>query len=219
MFFPFHHFAHGALHGLSRTAHATASAMARKEATCERCGFEYVYLMFRSAHGRATKLGFEDHAAAEARAQNRLQKMLRVSWDPVPCPMCGWYQPAMVRRARQLRHRWMMSDKVVGWLVLSMVVVPSLLSILVTDCAILGLLMPDERWRPVVLFLWCLTGAGVVLTAAAAVMLPFARWLLSLRYDPNAEDEETRKQQGRARAVSRAEYHAGEAPPAPPCEE
>ncbi len=188
---------------LFEEASATERGTTIKAARCEACGFEYVYQLCRSAQGRSTSFLVRDYATAEARARDKLRRDLETGCDPVPCPVCGWYQRPMVRRARQLRYR--------------SVLLPSVL-LCVSACLLFaawslvsGLAHPEAF--PVATAV-LLGSAGTAL--GLGLGLAAFRFVLCRLYDPNAEDAESRKARGRARALNRDAYVSGVAVPPPP---
>jgi len=89
---------------------ATAAGSVIKRVTCAQCNHEYCYEMARKVTGKSfSALGLANQhsaSAAEVRAAERLARSLANSCDPVPCPECGHYQPAMVERLRRTRFPW-----------------------------------------------------------------------------------------------------------------
>jgi hypothetical protein len=173
---------------------------APKLVRCEKCQFEYVYLLSRRAKGEATSFLFLDNKGARERAQSRaadrLSQKLEQSCDPVPCPECGWLQAEMIARARHLRYSWMgMTARVLCPIAALFVFVV----ILITAN------LQESRSRDAREFLIAAWSVSALL-AAAAIGISVLAWQLPKRLDPNAEDLEIRKQRGKSLALGKEEY-------------
>src|SRR5262249_47581424 len=63
---------------------------------CEKCSFEYVYLLEMTVAGEGTSLLFLDNEGARqrsaAQAESALQQNLAQGCEVVPCPACGLVQ-------------------------------------------------------------------------------------------------------------------------------
>jgi hypothetical protein len=198
--FPIHLLGH-LVGALETTAYATATGTTVKHVQCEACGFEFVYQLRRTVHGRATSFLIPDHQAAWVQANENLRHALATACDPVPCPLCGWLQRPMVRRARQLKYRRL-------WLVSLLLVVAA--AILGAAGAIVLALTHQQSgpipWPAGVLFLL----AGAALAAAPVVLLKF---ILAWSYDPNDGDVESRIELGCSCAVGKKTCESGTAHP------
>src|ERR1051326_5823491 len=90
---------------------ATASGSALKLVACERCQSECVYRLGRTSFARVQGEVFvdseEDAELAASHAEELLEETLEGAIDPVPCPVCGWYQEDMVVEARKRHRYWM----------------------------------------------------------------------------------------------------------------
>src|SRR2546423_327007 len=79
---------------------ATVSGSARKRVKCFSCQASYEYEITGQASGGATSALFLDNKGAKeravARARENVDAFLQHSHLPVPCPLCGNYQPNMV---------------------------------------------------------------------------------------------------------------------------
>lgn len=177
----------------------TREGLAVKGVCCEKCGYEYVYLMSRSvSRSGFSFLGLENDvaiAASEHRSEIALENSLRNGCDSVPCPECGHYQEAMVRRIRRIRLQWMKTTA-------------AYLALLGPMC-VLTALVSDHWEHPPLLsefdrlsIVWAMSAA----LAAAITGLLLTRYCLNYFYDPNAEDLELRQEQGRIRAISKVEF-------------
>jgi hypothetical protein len=94
--FPFHHLLiHAAISARPRPQkreHAQVSGSTTKSVDCVFCCHKYAYSMNRVA--RATGASIVE---ADQQAWDRLRRVLAKEIDPVPCPRCGSFQPAMIR--------------------------------------------------------------------------------------------------------------------------
>jgi len=120
-----------------------------------------------------------DKAIAAARQE------LECGCEPVPCPECGLYQPAMVREARRRRLRWM---SVMGRRLSFLMLGPIFVGVIV---AVSGKIPPA-----IVTGYWVIVGP----LGGLGLALWIGQKLLSNRYDPNAVDVENRKRIGRSLA-------------------
>ena len=162
---------------------------------CEVCSHEYVYILSRKSTGKALSvLGLHNQEAAnrsQSNADSHLREVLEKGCDPVPCPQCGWYQPPMVRRVRQLRLRWM---KDVAFVLAALMIV-------------IGFLFLYGRMKVVPNEEGLLAYFGVVLLGCLVCGAVYAtRFMLNANYNPNDEDVEKRLALGRERATSKSEF-------------
>jgi hypothetical protein len=189
---------------LETTTYATADGTDVKNVQCEACGFEYIYQLRRRVNGRASSFLIPDHQAAWQQANENLRHALAKACDPVPCPLCGWYQQPMIRRARQLKYRRF-------WLISLLLVIAT--AILAAAGAIVVALMRQQGgplpWLATVLFIL----AGAALVAAPVVVV--LKFILSWSYDPNDADVESRIELGCSRAIGKETYESGRAHPPP----
>ena len=166
-----------------------------RNAKCEACNCEYVYQVTRRSAGSSTGFLNADYVAAQQSADKNLHNALAKACDPVPCPMCGWYQRNMVRRARYLRFRPL--EYAGAGLVLASVV--AFLIVVIGG--------KEAGWSE-----WSLV-LPLALFASGVVLL-ILRSVLPRSFDPNTADLESRIRLGRRRAISKEAYEAGEFPPA-----
>lgn len=162
---------------------ATVSGTVLKFVTCEQCQAEYLYRLERT--GQFTSR-CDEHSLE--RAKEELNKALEEGIDPVPCPVCGWYQDDMVIEARRLHHAWM---RTTGACLLLGPVVGFPILLLINIFAKLSL--PE----------FC---GGLAAALLLGSILLFGRMLLALWYYPNSEQVDIRKQKGRGRAMLRVEF-------------
>ncbi len=81
---------------------ATAEGSVVKEVTCERCGQTYSYDLSRIVTG-SHKVPFSSSRGPEkalTKARANLAKALETEHNDVPCPECGWHQPAHIASVR-----------------------------------------------------------------------------------------------------------------------
>ncbi|MBV9124625.1 MAG: hypothetical protein JO112_14810 [Planctomycetes bacterium] len=186
---------HLLLHMLLKQKVVTRSGTALKWVACENCSTEYVYLLKRTGKGRWFVVSGKKQQGVEE-AERRLRSRLANGVDPVPCPLCGWYQQHMLPRARDLRYKWM---RTTAFLLLPLSI---LLSLAASGMYILIRDLGHEVLFPVVLVAWILAG----LAGAWIPILLTARAMLSASYDPNDLDVETRKHLGQQWAVTKEVY-------------
>jgi hypothetical protein len=164
---------------------AEVRGAAEKSVRCEGCGAGYSYTLVRYGHGREISiLHLENEQArqlAREYAEADLATRLRDECDPVPCPACGWYQAAMLDRARAgFGQRAMQLGT----------------SLLVVGAALLVLVWMGERAGRPVAPLAPLAGLG--LAVGGAVL--YFRWEGKRKYNPNSAPVADRLAAGRARA-------------------
>jgi hypothetical protein len=174
---------------------AELTGWARREVTCEGCGFEYLYVLSREGRGAGFSPFFLDRAGAAERAWDEAKADLVVELaagiDPVPCPRCGHYQADMVALLREQRLFWM------KWV--AILAIPVGLIVVPTAIVALG----DAPLLPVAKIVILAVIVGILPLLGS---LPLVRIFLVRNYDPNAENAEARMVRGRARAVSREHF-------------
>jgi hypothetical protein len=186
----------GVPYGMDYTTTTRGSML--KLAACEQCQAEYVYRLERMATGTGSSLLFVDNEGARnrsaSRAERRLNQILDRAVDPVPCPACGWYQKAMVAKARRLHRRWML--QLGGGLLVGLIPI-GLIAVAINS--------GTEHRNGVPLITWTLL-VGIFATLALMCLgLMIGKVVLARGYDPNNQDVEARKQLGKARATLRAD--------------
>ena len=178
----------------ARTYRATVRRKLPKGVKCGQCGFEYAYLLQAMVTGNGTSLLFLDNQGASDRAlwqaEQSAQRYLERETDVVPCPSCGYIQPEMVVKARELRFSWL---KRAGIFFLP---IGSILLVCATATT-----SPNHD-----------AGTAAVLCCAAIAAflcvpgLPPLKYGLSRKNDPNNESVAIRKERGRRRAVAKEAF-------------
>jgi len=183
---------------------ATLNGRVLKLVPCENCSTEYVYVLEREGTGVGTSVyalnneGARDNAASAA--NESLREYLANDFDPVPCPVCGHYQRYMFPKLFETKSLWGPVAKLVA------LALGCLDAIGALCWSVAYLQRPnDQAWQRMVvtwslLAVLCLIGIGL-----AAIERSRAR-----RFDPNSEDQQTRIQRGRSRAMTRAEFEAAQ---------
>jgi hypothetical protein len=89
-----------------RTHTATLSGSVEKTERCFACSSTFCYEVRRTvAGGGHSPFGLTDAgaaAAAERRARDKLRITLEDAIEPVPCPVCGVFQPHMIAEIRRV---------------------------------------------------------------------------------------------------------------------
>jgi hypothetical protein len=154
---------HGAAHSATRSAPPPARGQTTKVVRCEQCEGRYAYELKRVG-----------------RDAEHLRHLLTTGTEAIPCPACGWYQSAMIPKARGLHRRWMVN---------------------VGACLTLGLI-------PVAVCGGLLTGfqepilvAGLLCVFAVGIGMLIWRHHLARNFNPNDEDVGARTLYGQSRAV------------------
>jgi hypothetical protein len=180
---------------------ATARGRAVKRVPCENCSTEYVYLLEREGEGTGTSVyllnaGAGDHAASAAK--DTLQQYLENDFDPIPCPVCGHYQRYMFPKLYDGGPTWVPITRLIA------VAVVCLSAVGAVYWGITYLREPSEY-------------ALVRLAVSSALLAVFGLFAFGLgaversqaqRFNPNTEDQQSRIEKGRSRAVTRAEFEA-----------
>jgi hypothetical protein len=196
---------------------STMTGRVPKLVDCEGCQQKYVYLLERSASGEGTSFLFLDNDGAKERAQERAREELTYklerACDPVPCPRCGWYQPHMVPKAKELHKAWMWTAGMAALL----------LAIPLGLVAAISFGIAESRGERGAYIVCYLSLALLVLGVLLGPALLFARYRAVKAFDPNAELAEDRIARGRDRAVTLEQFAAvmaqqqeGEGKPAEP---
>jgi hypothetical protein len=171
---------------------------------CEGCATEYVYELEREGQGAGKSLYMLDEAGAEERAkagaEEALQSYLANDFDPIPCPACGHYQRFMFPKLYGGPAWWVSGGRLAA-LVLACVAAAGA----VYGCASYFLFPGGRGLGTVCVSLAALALLGAIVAALTAVERSDAR-----RFDPNTEDQHSRIEKGRCRAVTRAEFEAAQ---------
>jgi hypothetical protein len=178
---------------VGKTHTHTATGLAAKSVPCEGCGTEYAYAVERSANGLLFANGEELARRAAAEAERALEKALERAVDPVPCPVCGWYQEHMLPSVRRAYAR--------GWFVAGAGV-----TVAVLPLAVVGGFLNDRRFQPPhVPWPLFLTLLGVAF--AIGLALAVTKYVLAASFDPNAPARlPDNAAVGRTRACTRTEF-------------
>jgi len=180
---------------------ATLTRSAIKETPCESCGQTYFYLLTRSL---AVKVSAWDQLRAGAdgawhlamhRAHATMARMFTHESDPVPCPTCGWYQADMLRRARAIRFRGLLSYRIAAVLLFG--ALSCMVAIVLTDTARRNAASTEiDPWIPIMAWFAGLLG----LACGLACLL--VRRRRRQRYDPNSDSVVARKELGQMIALT-----------------
>jgi hypothetical protein len=126
---------------------------------------------------------------ADQDAEQNLRGMLEREIEAVPCPICGWFQAAMVPKV-QREHRVLLRD--LGVVLIGIAIVAFWLSFL--EGALRNRTLP-----------WWQATSAMVAAACACVGagLLIVKVILSRRYDPNSADRDARIALGKSRAITK----------------
>lgn len=182
---------------------ATASGRVLKLVPCEHCSTEYVYVLEREGEGTGNSVyllnedGAQTHAVSAA--EDTLRQYLENDFDPVPCPACGHYQKFMFPKLYSGSPLIQFAQ-----LVVVMLGCVGILGALYWT-AIYLLQSGDRALARMVAYWALLAGLGLIGVGLRALERAKAR-----RFDPNLEDQQTRIEKGRLRAITRAEFEAAQ---------
>jgi hypothetical protein len=181
---------------------ATLNGRVLKLVPCENCSTEYIYVLEREGTGVGTSVyaltddGARDSAASAA--EESLREYLANDFDPVPCPVCGHYQRYMFPKLYETKSLWGPAARL-------LVLVLGCLDAVGALCwSVAYLFQPNRYALERMVGAWSLL-AVLGLLGAGLAALERAR---ARRFDPNAEDQQSRIERGRSRAVTRAEFEA-----------
>ena len=183
---------------------ATLNGRVLKLVPCENCSTEYVYVLEREGTGVGTSVyvlsdeGARDHAASAA--EESLREYLANDFDPVPCPVCGYYQRYMFPKLFETKTLW-------GAAAMLVVLALGCLDAVGALCwSVAYLQQPNDPALGRMVMAWsllavlCLLGVGLAAIERSKIR----------RFDPNSEDQAARIARGRRRAVTRAEFEAAQ---------
>jgi hypothetical protein len=180
---------------------ATIPGRVLKLVPCENCSTEYVYVLEREGEGAGTTVYGLNHEGAlghaVAAAEDTLQQYLANDFDPVPCPACGHYQ----------RYMFPKLYEPASWLTAARLVVLAAGSLSVVG-ALYWTLMYLQRASGHALGRMGAAWALLAVLGLLAVGLGVVERSRARRFDPNTEDQQTRIEKGRSRALTRAEFEA-----------
>jgi hypothetical protein len=185
---------------------ATVGGRVLKFVPCENCPTEYVYVLEREGEGVGTSVyllnddGAQSHAMSAA--EDTLRQALENDFDPVPCPRCGHYQKFMFPKLMEDRSAWGAAAQVAALLMGALAIVFG------AYWTRIYLVRPNDE------ALWRMIAAWAVVAAAAlaSAVLAAARRAREQRFDPNDGDPDARIAEGRRRAITRADFDAGQRP-------
>lgn len=179
---------------------STMTGQAPKFVTCEKCAYQYVYLIQAVESASSTDVLFlqKDKTIEESRAmaQRLVEQTLDHAVEVVPCSKCGHIQSHMFPRARFLHLAWMRKAAVICGIGGLILMLPALLWAFAIDP------LDGRHFSKFTLVLWSL----VLLMFTLAGSFFLARTKGMSRFDPNAAPVETRKQSGADQSVSLEEF-------------
>jgi DNA-directed RNA polymerase subunit M/transcription elongation factor TFIIS len=159
---------------------ATAKGSVTKDVTCERCGHTYSYRMSRTVTGRH-KVPFSSSRGPEKasnKARADLAKALETDHDDVPCPECGWHQPAHITSVRRRLYPGLNNVAGAFFYLASLA-----LGVVVFFLALFTLVLPEHTLPKASSQLQM--GLFVLAVASPGLLLRGVRSLLALNYRPN----------------------------------
>ncbi len=175
----------------------TISGRVAKNVRCEKCSYEYCYVLQSTAAGMGISPLLLDNEGAQSRAAENaavaLHQNLSEGCEVVPCPTCGTVQQHMFTRARQRHLRWMWKTGLIALAVAGILTVPAVIYTLL------------DLEGPGITALTVIALCVVTLAWSAGVALLVLRVRLCNRYDPNSTPVEDRKRQGQQSAFSKEE--------------
>lgn len=183
---------------IARTYQTTLRGRTSKFVQCEKCGFEYVYLLESTVTGAGTSSFFLDNDGARDRSAEHaaiaLRQNLAEGCEVVPCPACGTVQQHMFSRARQRHLWWMWRAGLIALAAGGILALPATVYTLI-DLAGTGITA-----------LTVIAICGVAVAWGVGMGLLILRVRLCQRYDPNDAPEEDRKRQGQQFAISKEDF-------------
>ena len=158
---------------------ATAEGSVIKDVTCERCGQTYSYRMSRRVTGFHKVHFFVSRGPEKAlkKARANLAKALETEHDDVPCPECGWHQPAHIASVRSRLYPELKN------LAGAFFILARLALGLVLFLFALCILLPDHKLPTASSIL--VFALFVLAVASPGLLLLGLRSLLALTYRPN----------------------------------
>jgi hypothetical protein len=181
---------------------ATVRGRVLKLVPCENCSTEYVYVLEREGEGVGTSVyllnegGAEDHAASAA--EDALRQYLENDFDPVPCPACGHYQRHMFPKLYEPAP-WLQAAR------LAVLAAGSVAAVVAVYWTVTYLQPGGHALGRMAAGWAALAVLGLLGAGFGTVERSRAR-----RFDPNAGDRQARIEEGRRRAVTRAEFEAAQ---------
>jgi hypothetical protein len=158
---------------------ATAKGSVTKDVACERCGHTYSYRMSRFVIG-IEKVFFSSSRGPEKAAKNaqtNLAKSLETAHDDVPCPECGWHQPAHVAYVRSQKY-----PELKNFAGAFFVIAGYALGVMLFFITVSLLVIPRDQLKASSFLQFALI---VLIIASPGILLRGLRRLLALSYRPN----------------------------------
>lgn len=183
---------------------ATVNGRVLKLVPCEGCATEYVYMLERESSGTEvclySVLGEDGEKRLVSGVEDTLHQYLANDFDPIPCPACGHYQRYMFPKLFKTGCLWGVVAPVAVFVAGGVSAISTLLG------AIDYLSQPGDQ------ALWRLAGscAALVVVGLIGTGLWAAQRAKVRNFDPNTEDQQIRIARGRKRAVTKAEFEAGQ---------
>lgn len=155
----------------------TVEGSVTKDVTCENCGHNYSYPMFRIVTGCETVMFSSARGPARAlkKARAKLAKALETEHDDVPCPACQWHQSAHVACVRSQMYPQLKSLAAAFFVLAA---IPLVFFLVALAGMILLNKLPDAFW-------FLQVGLLVLAVASPGLLLHGIRSLLALTYRPN----------------------------------
>jgi hypothetical protein len=174
----------------------TATLAVHRQVACENCGGEYAFIDEKKAthtiHSFFTLDNKGSAKLAKEDAENDVNRQVTDEIAAVPCPQCGWYQRAMFRAARKVRHqRVLRIAKFLRWY--CMFIAIGLMFLIPLFAELLNIRQRNRQDLIIGLFF-----LGTIGSFFLGILLPILRWLVVKTYDPNrAIPEDERKAIGK----------------------
>lgn len=169
-----------------------------RDVVCDFCGTAFVYALGREAVGHGTSVLLLNSNAvekeAEEKAERLLAKQLANDIDPLPCPKCGRYQPAMIPVIRRGLYWWM-------YVVAGINFLAGFVSLLIIPTALANAKGGDDALRRLVPLL-----SGAIVGAVFGLTLLWIRKLRCEAFDPNAHHLRMRMRKQRHRTMLKADF-------------
>jgi hypothetical protein len=157
---------------------ATAEGSVVKDVTCEWCGHTYSYRLCRVVNG-FHKVPFSSSRGPEkalTTARANLAKALETEHDDVPCPECGWHQPAHIASVRSQMYPQLKN------LAGAFFIFAGFALVFILVIFTLGMLVVHELPTASSMLVF---GLFVLAIASPGLLLRGVRRLLALTYRPN----------------------------------
>jgi hypothetical protein len=163
----------------------TVSGTRAKEVKCEKCEFDYVYVVTCKATGPLSSTTGRQHDTVN----HTLEVMLDNAVEPARCPSCAWLQSDMVVLVKQRYKRWMLTA---GGMALAV----SVLGLVLGIAALLDKGSTAGKAEVIVSALILVVSVGLFASRAQLVS----------HFDPNSQQAEAQKTVGNAIVLTQEEY-------------